>query len=170
MTKRESVICVQSLAMSGGSSPQFTTFLSLLVRLGVTGLHLGEGQVVEDTDDGRTRSVVDAGLLDERVGVVLFGHGTLRGDTDLQGTEVAKAHDFPTSEGVGDDIFQCHEHREHVALMHGTSLLDALCHFTKVDVARGLHVAVVLRSCFLVTRVDTRGYGLSYVSCHSSLV
>ena len=70
---------------------------------------------------------------------------------------------------IGDDIFEGHEHGKHVALVHGTGGLDAFGHLAEVDVARGLHMTVVLRSCVLVTRVDTRGYGIGYVSCHSSL-
>ena len=146
---------------------QVATFFRFLVGLGVAGLHLGEGEVVEHTHDGRTRSEVDTRLLDERVAVVLFGHGSLAGDANLKATEVAESDDFATLAGIGDDIFECHEHRIDVALMHGTSLLDAFGHFADVDVARSLHVPVELRGSFLVTRVDTRGYGVSYVSCHS---
>ena len=50
--------------------------------------------------------------------------------------------------------------------MHGTALLDAFAHFADVDVAAGLHVAVVLGRCVLVAGVDTGGYGIGYVSCH----
>ena len=49
--KEGKLICVQSLVMSGGSSPQFPTLFGFLVSFGVSRLYLGEGQVVQDTDD-----------------------------------------------------------------------------------------------------------------------
>ena len=55
---------------------QFASFFGFLVRLAVAGLHLSEGQIVEDTDDGRTRSEIDSRLLDERVGIVFLSHRT----------------------------------------------------------------------------------------------
>ena len=64
-------------------------------------------------------------------------------------------------------ILQRHEHGEYVGFVHGTGRLDAFAHFTEVDVARSLHVSLEFRSSFLVARVDTRRYGVSYVSCHS---
>ena len=137
-------------------------FLGLfLVLLGVAGLHLGEGEVREHTHDSAARAEVDACLLDEAVVVVLLGYGTLRADADLHGAEVAQTDDFATAQGVDDDILQCYQHGEHVALVYGTSLLDAFGHFTEVDVAIGLYVAIILRSCFLVARVDARRYGIS---------
>lgn len=42
-----------------------------------------------------------------------------------------------------------YEPYEHVALVNGTSLLDAFTHFTEVDVGIGLHMAIVLRGMFL---------------------
>ena len=143
--------------------------LSLFISLGISRLYLAEGQVAEDTDERTARAEVDAGLLDERVRVVLLSFCALAGDTDLQSTQVAEADDFTTFEGIGDDIFQGYEHSEHVRFVNGTSLLDALGHFADVDVTRSLYVTVVLGSGFLVARVDTRGYGIGYVSCHSFL-
>ena len=47
-----------------------------------------------------------------------------------------------------------YEHYKHATLVNGTSLLDAFTHFTKVDVAIGLHMPIVLRHV-LVFRIDT---------------
>ena len=110
---------------------------------------------------------VDASLLDEGVAEVLLGYRTLARDTDLQAAQVAQSHNFATLQGFGNHIFQCHEHGEYVAFVHGTSLLDAFGHFADVDVARCLYVSVEFRSRFLVARVDTRGYRISYISSHS---
>ena len=68
---------------------QVASLFRFLVGLSVSWLHLGEGQVVQNTHNGRAGTEIDASLLDERIGIVFFGHCTLAGDTDLKATEVA---------------------------------------------------------------------------------
>ena len=144
---------------------------SLLVGLtGVSfagaGLYLSEGEVAEDVGEDGTRTEVDAGLLDEGFLPVFLLEGALAGDTDLESAKVAQADDFSVLEGVGNHIFKGHQHCKDITLVHRTGLLDAFGHFAEVDVAVGLDMAVILRLGFTVARVDTRGYGIGYISCH----
>lgn len=144
-----------------------STFGGFLVGLAAFRLDLDEGQVSEDVGEYGTRSEVDSGLLDERFLPVLFFECALAGDTDLECSDVAQADDFPISQRVGDHVFECHKHGEHITLVYGTCLLDAFGHFAEADVAVGLHMGIKLRVGFKVARIDARGYGIGYVSCHS---
>ena len=141
-----------------------------LVGLAAFRLYLDEGEVAEDVGEDGARAEVDAGLLDEGFFPFFFGHGTLAGDADLERADITQADDFASLEGFGDYIFEGHEHGKDITLVHGTSLLDAFGHFAQVDVAAGLHMAVKLRFGLAVARVDTRGDGVGYISCHSSCV
>ena len=87
-----------------------------------------------------------------------------------EGYNITQADDFAFLKSVGDYIFQRHEHGKDITLVYGTSLLDSFGHFAQADVATGLYMAVEFRFAFTVARVDARGDGVGYISCHSSCV
>ena len=82
----------------------------------------------------------------------------LAADADLEGTEVAQSDDFTALQGINNHIFQGEEYGLHIGLVYGTRLLDAFGHLTHVHIPIRLYSAVILRSCFLVTRIDSRSY------------